>query len=140
MPTPRAERSFSLTRPTHTKSKSTQTQKQSPSFNFLHIDTICPRLQVANGKDITEWYDIEDPATVEDLILEALQKHFSQASDTLITTPKWRSILSSKEGQESLLNETIEWDDDVPPDFLMGFATGHVSGPLTGLLGPLKGL
>ena len=98
-------------------SQYTTAQKQSPSFDYLHIDTIWPRLQVANGKDVTEWYDVEDPATVENLILEALQKHFSQASDTLITTPKWRSILSSREGQESLLNGTIEWDDDVPPDF-----------------------
>jgi len=92
-------------------------QKNSPNFDFLHIDTIWPRLQIANGKDITEWYNVEDPSTVEHLILEALQKHFSQASDTLITSPYWRKLLSSKEGQNKLLDGTIEWDDDVPIDF-----------------------
>ena len=92
-------------------------QQSSSGFDFLNIETIWPRLQVANGKDITEWYNVENPVQVEQLILEALQKHFSQASDTLVTSPKWREILSSKEGQDSLLNGTFEWDDTVPGDF-----------------------
>jgi len=59
----------------------------------MHIDTIWPRLQKANGKDITEWHDVENPEKVENLILEALQKHFSQATDTLITNKIWRDRL-----------------------------------------------
>lgn len=98
-------------------SQYTKEQQQAQGFDHMHIDTIWPRLQLANGKDIVEWYDVEDPILVEKLILEALQKHFSQASDTLITTEKWKDILSSKKGQEDLLNGNIKWDDSVPSDF-----------------------
>ena len=98
-------------------SQYTSEQKSMKTFNFMDIETIWPRLQVANGKDITEWYDVENPELVEDLILKALQKHFSQASNMLITSQKWRKILSSKEGQEQLLNGTFDWGDDVPDEF-----------------------
>jgi len=94
-----------------------QEQKLSPTFDFLHIDTIWPRLQLANGKDIVEWYNVEDQEKVQTLILEALQKHFSQASETLITSPKWRKILCSKDSQDALLDGTFEWDEDAPMDF-----------------------
>jgi len=53
-------------------SQYTEEQRSTPFFDFLHIDNIWPRLQKANGKDITEWHDVEDPALVESLILEAL--------------------------------------------------------------------
>ena len=98
-------------------SQYTQEQKMHPSFDFKNIETIWPRLQVANGKDITEWYNVENPQLVEKLILEALQKHFSQASDTLITSPKWRNLLQSKEIQDSLLDGTFEWEADIPAEF-----------------------
>jgi len=92
-------------------------ERSVPNFDFLHIDTIWPKVQKANGKDITEWHDVENPTKVEQLILDALQKHFSQANDTIVTSPKWRKILSSKESQDKLLQGTFEWEEDVPGEF-----------------------
>ena len=100
-------------------------KRESPGFNHHDIDVIWPRLQLANGKDITEWEEVENTVQVESLILDALQKHFSQASDTLITTPKWREILKSKKGQDELLNGTLEWDENIPSDFKSLLSTFH---------------
>ena len=101
-------------------------QQAHPNFDFMSIDTIWPRLQIANGKDVTEWHDVDNPSLVEKLILEALQRHFAQASDTIVTTPKWRSILTSKECQEQLLKGTFQWENDVPDEFRDMLMTFHV--------------
>ena len=86
----------------------------SNKFSHYDVDTIWKRLQIANGKDVSEWERVEDPNLMEKYILEFLKRHFAQASNTPLANIYWKTKLSNKEFQKALLDGSFVEDMSLP--------------------------
>ena len=68
------------------------------------MNYIWPRVQIANGHDVTNWDIINDKSTVEKLTLTCMRRHFAQSQGTPFTEDYWIQAFSDKKIQEQILN------------------------------------
>lgn len=59
--------------------------RQSEGFDHLSMEYICPRVQIANGKNVKNWDLINDKSKVERLTLDCMRCHFAQSQCTPFT-------------------------------------------------------
>ena len=84
------------------------------SINIYDIDVIWERVHVDDGRDIENWKPIDNKFMIEKMLLQWQRKHFSQASETPLTTTKWLHWLSDPEIQRQILDGTFEGEEDLP--------------------------
>ena len=84
------------------------------SLNIYDIDRIWNRVQIDDGKDITDWRPIENQFMIEKLLLNWQQRHFRQAGETPLTRKKWLEWLETPKVQEQILDGSFEGDDELP--------------------------
>lgn len=86
-----------------------QSGRDKPNFDHTNIDTIYKRVStVHNGKDVQEWDVVSNREHVEKLTLACMQKRFSQADDTPLTSTDWIERLNDKTVQNSILDESFD--------------------------------
>ena len=101
-------------------------ERASITFNHYSIDTIWNRLQKYNGKDVNEWERIDNREQMEKYILQILQLHFTQASNTPLANIFWMEKMLDKSFQNRILRGEAIDDDNLPEttvQVLKSFAT-----------------
>jgi len=83
-------------------------ERSNEDFNVLNMEYIWPRVQIANGKDITEWNIVNDKETVEALTLACMRKHFGQAQGTPLTSDFWIKTLTNKDSQNAIMEGSFD--------------------------------
>ena len=80
------------------------------------MEWIWPRTQKFNGKDISNWIQIDDIEKVTSLVTNVLMKHFHQSSDTPFANVYWKTKLSDPAFQQTILDGTYIYDDSLPSE------------------------
>lgn len=103
-----------------------QEERNTSNFDHYSIKVIWKRLQVQNGKDVKEWERIENREKMETYVLQILQLHFTQASNTPLANIFWMEKLLEKPFQQRILNgESIDFMElpSATVEILKSFAT-----------------
>ena len=83
---------------------------------YREIPIMWRKIEKNNGKDIRHWEQISDREKMEEILVLWQRQHFTQASETPLSTREWRTKLMDEITQENILNGEMSTYGDIPEE------------------------
>ena len=81
---------------------------------YKDIDVIWARIENKNGKDISNWEQINERQELEAMLLRWQKQHFRQAGETPLASKEWKLKLIDDDSQEEILSGDYDIEEELP--------------------------